>query len=382
MIAILLACGGIFVAGVLSASHFFKVDVPCGAGEGCTAVANHASSSFVGVPVAYFGLFGYVALVAISAFRAFSLGQRYRMLVKAGFALSVVGTIASIILQYIAFAEIKARCSWCLSSAILMAALFLVHAALLQTSSPVVQGASDVPDSPKIEKISTRGFDLGFIFAVVLATLAITGYKIDETRKGMPRQVITSAKVGPDAIAKLTLSAHSMGDQNAPITVVEFADLYCPACRTSYNHMRGLVNEHSGKIRWIFRHFPLWHKQGHENAMEAAIMSEVAANGNRFFEFLQAMFENDPANIATETQLYDILASLNIDSESARRAIEQKDSPEFLRVVGDIELADQIGISLTPTFLVILKGEDPVAVDRNGLDAMLSEPKYREILKK
>ena len=57
------AFGGLFAAAVLSAGHILKLPVPCGTSSGCATVASHPSSMFLGVPIAFFGVAAYVAII-------------------------------------------------------------------------------------------------------------------------------------------------------------------------------------------------------------------------------------------------------------------------------------------------------------------------------
>src|SRR5438067_12004654 len=61
--ASLVAFGGLFAAGVLSAGHTLKLPVPCGSSSGCVAVASDPSSRAAGVPIAFFGVVAYTAIL-------------------------------------------------------------------------------------------------------------------------------------------------------------------------------------------------------------------------------------------------------------------------------------------------------------------------------
>src|SRR6266567_2379209 len=61
--AALVAFGGLFAAGMLSAGHILKLPVPCGRSSGCVAVASDPSSRFAGIPIAFFGVVAYVAIL-------------------------------------------------------------------------------------------------------------------------------------------------------------------------------------------------------------------------------------------------------------------------------------------------------------------------------
>jgi uncharacterized membrane protein len=61
--ALLVAFGELFAAGVLSAGHFLKLPVPCGSSSGCVAVSSDPSSRFAGIPIAFFGVGAYIAIL-------------------------------------------------------------------------------------------------------------------------------------------------------------------------------------------------------------------------------------------------------------------------------------------------------------------------------
>ena len=68
-ILIVLGCLGIFIAGILSLEAKFDLAVPCGPTGGCAIVAADPSSKFAGIPVAYFGLLGYLLLAGVATIR-------------------------------------------------------------------------------------------------------------------------------------------------------------------------------------------------------------------------------------------------------------------------------------------------------------------------
>jgi len=49
----------------------------------------------------------------------------------------------------------------------------------------------------------------------------------------------------------------AMGPADAPVTVVEFADFECGYCRMLAKNMKPLKEKYEGKVRWVFKHFPL-----------------------------------------------------------------------------------------------------------------------------
>lgn len=369
-LTLLFAGVGLAVSGVLSASHALKVDPPCGiGGSGCATVANHPSSQWFGVPVAYFGVAAYVVLILISIMRLSAHGAQFRKLAIAGFGFTALGTVISMALQYIAINEIKATCLWCMTSAIAMALCFLCHAVMLQSEAPTA------------EQASSKKINFGLIALVVVGSAFSIGMETSKMMTGAPRKVIKAGIFeGVSVKEKLVKDGHSKGAEDAPVVIVEFADLYCGACRASYNHMERIVADNPGKVKWVFRHFPLISTPGHENSLTAAMVAEHAGKQGKFFEYLKAIFENAVENTNSETKILQLLDSVGADSSEAKLAIESEETFEFKRVYEDLKTANKLGIQITPTFIVFVNNDEPVAVDRPGLDTLMREPKVRAAL--
>lgn len=96
----------------------------CLAGGGCQTVADSSYSHLAGVNVAVLGAAGYLLLLA----SAFFVGDAVRF---GGFLVGLVGFGFSVYLTYIELFKIEAFCEWCVASAVLMTALFLLSATRL-----------------------------------------------------------------------------------------------------------------------------------------------------------------------------------------------------------------------------------------------------------
>ncbi len=68
--------------------------------------------------------------------------------------------------------------------------------------------------------------------------------------------------------------APSLGDAKAPVTLVEYSDFECPVCRNLHDALRGLLPNYAGKVRVVFKDYPL--EQLHPWARTAAIAGRCA----------------------------------------------------------------------------------------------------------
>ena len=118
--------------------------------------------------------------------------------------------------------------------------------------------------------------------AEILAQLA-------EIKKAAP-----AARQGPPAVDynkvhKITVdNAPSLGNPNAPITVVEYSDFQCPYCARTAPDVKQIYEKYPDKVRVVYKHFPLGF---HAAAKPAAVASVAAEDQGKFWEFHDVIFE-------------------------------------------------------------------------------------------
>ena len=80
----------------------------------------------------------------------------------------------------------------------------------------------------------------------------------------------------------------SIGDPEAPVTIIEYSSLTCPHCASFHNDVLPDLKEQyieTGKVRMVFRDFPL-----NEPAVDAAILAHCAGP-DRYVGFLDVLFQ-------------------------------------------------------------------------------------------
>ncbi len=80
----------------------------------------------------------------------------------------------------------------------------------------------------------------------------------------------------------------SLGDPDAPVTIIEYSSLSCPHCAQFHKDvLPGLKERYidTGKVRMVFRDFPL-----NESAVDAAVIAHCAG-ADRYVGFLDVLFQ-------------------------------------------------------------------------------------------
>src|SRR5205807_643789 len=83
---------------------------------------------------------------------------------------------------------------------------------------------------------------------------------------------------------------HALGASHAPVTLVEYGDFECPNCKQAAPALKLLLERFAGRVRLVYRHFPL--EEVHPHALHAALAAEVAAGQGKFWPMHDLLFDN------------------------------------------------------------------------------------------
>lgn len=140
---------------------------------------------------------------------------------------------------------------------------------------------------------------------------------------------------------------HPKANPNALITVLEYGDLQCPACKGGYERVvKPLLEKHAGQMRFEFRQFPLTNI--HQYAMVAAEAAECAADQGKFWDFIDLDYtEQDKLNSA---QLDTWGQQLGLDMDLYTRC--RKSHIKRPTIQAEYDEGVKMGVQGTPTFFV------------------------------
>lgn len=137
----------------------------------------------------------------------------------------------------------------------------------------------------------------------------------------------------------------TLGNESAPITITEFSDLQCPACKASHPTVNRIMAEFKNDVKLEYVHFPL---PMHQYAFKAAEAAECANDQGRFWEFVDKVHASldDP----TPGNLKNYAKELNLNMKNFSSCLDSGAKAPY--VARDIREAENMGVDSTPTFFI------------------------------
>ena len=169
----------------------------------------------------------------------------------------------------------------------------------------------------------------------------------------------------------------SLGNEKAKVTIVEFSDFQCPFCRSFFEGAYAQIKKDyidTGKVRLIFRHYPL---PFHSAARPSALAAECALEQGKFWQLHDKMFTEE-AKKGTGTVAYGVPELKTWASQIGLNMTQFNsclDSEKYAsKVDADSAAGAKFGVSGTPSFFVngkLLVGAQPFAQFKALIDAAL-----------
>jgi protein-disulfide isomerase len=216
--------------------------------------------------------------------------------------------------------------------------------------------------------------------AAALIAISVTGGSSDEqaslpptttVAQSTPRPTHVAGLAGTEATLKLLRGIpqklNVLGNPNAPVTMIEFADLQCPFCREyTLNALPTIVEKYvrAGKVKLVFSgmHFI---GPDSEKALRAAY---AAGLQGKLWQYIDLLYRNQQAENSGwvgDDLLRNVATSLRLDP---RRLLSDMSSAEVTKgIAASDEQADRAKVSSTPTFFAGRTGETLVTVNVTSL---------------
>ncbi len=191
-----------------------------------------------------------------------------------------------------------------------------------------------------------------------------------------------SANIGNTAGEQKAVSTDDdayLGDENAPVVIIEFSDYQCPFCRSFWRETLPLIKSEyidTGKVQFVFRDLPL---SIHPAAIPAAQATECAEEQGKFWEMHDKIFsEQEKLGSGTVQFSVDDLkkwaGEINLNTGDFNSCLDSKKYAE--EVENDLNDARAAGANSTPSLFIngrLVVGAQPFAVFQSLIEEELSK---------
>lgn len=165
------------------------------------------------------------------------------------------------------------------------------------------------------------------------------------------------------------------GKSDAKVVITEFSDFECPYCRQMQPDVQRLKAEYSGKIKWVFRNFPL---DFHPQAMPTHIAASCAGRQNKYFEFQSRVFAIPYRGRELDMspgQLENIAQGIGLNMPSYKQCFADVNGSERSSIEEDMRYGQKIGVRGTPTIYingVLYQQERSYPAMKEAIDKLLN----------
>ena len=150
------------------------------------------------------------------------------------------------------------------------------------------------------------------------------------------------------------------GDNDAPVTLIEFSDYQCPYCkRHATQVMPALITKYvdSGQLRIVMREYPI--ENLHRRAVPTSEAALCAGDQGKYWEMHDSLFNDQKAN--TDEDFQQMAASHGLDVAAFTECMSSDQFMEQIKT--DMAEGQKLGVSGTPSFVLgLTDSEDPSKV--------------------
>jgi len=214
-----------------------------------------------------------------------------------------------------------------------------------------------------------------YVSVIAVAIIIVLAYKVMVPGTGSGEMVNEPANTNKPTTAPASVSIDDdaiEGNEDAPVTIIEFSDYECPFCERFYSQTLGQIRENyidTGKVKLVYRDFPL---SFHAQAQKAAEAAECAGEQGKYYEMHDKLFGEGVDGGVTSFKQYAKDIGLNTNDfnyclDSGKMANE---------VQKDFSDGQNAGVQGTPAFFINgnqVTGAQPYSVFEQVIEQELNK---------
>ncbi|MFZ1813307.1 MAG: DsbA family protein [Rhizobiaceae bacterium] len=183
------------------------------------------------------------------------------------------------------------------------------------------------------------------------ALVGVSGAMLAQHWPQVAFTVSAQAQTVDELLAPGALPDMIMGDENAPVTIIEYASMTCPHCAAFHENTLPAIKEKyvdTGKVRFIFREFPF------DPRAAAAFMLARCAPKEQYFPLIDVLFKQQAEWARAEDPrppMLQIAKLAGFTQESFEACLKNQQVLDNVMAVRD-KAAKDYKVESTPTFFI------------------------------
>lgn len=193
-------------------------------------------------------------------------------------------------------------------------------------------------------------------FYAVLALVAVIGlgvlfYQMRGGSRGTAATRPVPVTLDPTELSRV--QGISVGAQDAPVVIYEFADYQCPGCGQFATFVTPLVKERlvkDGTVRYVYYDFPL---PSHAHSFLAARAARCANVQGKFWEYHDLLYARQPSwsGLSDATDFFvDLAGPAGVEKRPFEECLRSDQFAE--EVTRNLRLGESLGVQGTPTIII------------------------------
>ena len=321
----------------------------------CEGIAKTPESQFLGIPLAYWGMFFYAFVFLmlfakkLKNFKLFKFMEVFKNPFDYIASLGLLAFVISMILLCLSLFDIKKLCILCAFTYILNFAIGCVATDFKNGGfiHSIKQSVLDFIDAIKIKKYLIAFIAVVAVAVGFLAYTRITFKFAPQVKRQLEFKEFKHKK------NKYAVKGNLLGDENAKVVVYVYSDYQCPVCPIHNAMMHKLAKEVKG-IKIIHRNLPLdtdcnayLQAPFHQGSCIDAQYSIAAEKQGKLWEMNEILFEKKPQ---TEEEILNLVANKGFDLDKLQEDANSLETQNELKK--DIDFAYKHGIMGTPSTMI------------------------------
>ncbi len=215
----------------------------------------------------------------------------------------------------------------------------------------------------------------GAIIAAGLVIAIAVIYSVGGFGGNKPKGAATVAPIAGE-LPKVSSEDFVLGDQNAPVTVIEYGDYQCPFCGKFFKETEPTLRENyikTGKVKFVYRDFAFL---GQESTW-AANAAQCAGEQGKFWEYHDYLYSNqngENKGAFSKNNLKNFGAVLGLDKDKFNLCV---DSDKYLsKIKEETKTGGEAGVQGTPASFIngiLYAGALPLSTFTGVIDGELNK---------